>query len=88
MKNKDFVQRVLEIFLPRLGEIFFIAIFAAVIGLGPRMMNVDGDLGRHITLGSYIIDSRDIPTEDIFSFTKAGDPLTPHEWLSDLIFAL
>ena len=88
MKNKEFVQRVLEIFLPRLGEIFFIAIFAAVIGLGPRMMNVDGDLGRHITLGSYIIDSRDIPTEDIFSFTKAGDPLTPHEWLSDLIFAL
>ena len=87
MKNNDVVQRLLTLFIPRLGEIFFIAIFAAVIGLGPRMMNVDGDLGRHITLGSYIIDSGNIPTEDIFSFTKAGDPLTPHEWLSELLFA-
>lgn len=88
MKNKTVVQRLLAVFIPRLGEIFFIAIFAAVIGLGPRMMNVDGDLGRHITLGSYITDSRNIPTEDIFSFTKAGDPLTPHEWLSELLFAM
>jgi len=88
MKNQDIVQKLLGIFIPRLGEILFIAIFAAVIGLGPQMMNIDGDLGRHITLGGYIIDNRDIPTEDIFSFTKAGDPLTPHEWLSDLLFAM
>jgi len=88
MKNNKFAQNLLAVLVPRLGEIFFIAIFAAVIGLGPRMMNVDGDLGRHITLGNYIIDSRKIPIEDIFSFTKAGDPLTPHEWLSDLIFAI
>ena len=88
MKNNTFLQKLLAVFIPRLGEIFFIAIFAAVIGLGPRMMNIDGDLGRHITLGNHIIDSREIPTEDIFSTTKTGDPLTPHEWLSDLLFAL
>lgn len=88
MKNNNFIQKVLAILIPRLGEIFFIAIFAAVIGLGPRMMNIDGDLGRHITLGKYILEARDIPTEDIFSFTKTGDPLTPHEWLSDLLFAM
>jgi len=88
MKNNSIFQKLQTILIPRLGEIFFIAIFAAVIGLGPRMMNIDGDLGRHITLGNYILDSRDIPTEDIFSFTKTGDPLTPHEWLSDLIFGM
>jgi len=88
MNIKNGTQNLLAILIPRLGEIFFIAIFAAVIGLGPRMMNIDGDLGRHLTLGNYIIDNRDIPTEDIFSFTKSGDPLTPHEWLSDLFFAL
>jgi hypothetical protein len=87
MKTTNLIQKLISFLLPRLGEIFFIALFAAVIGLGPRMMNIDGDLGRHITLGNYIIDNRDIPTEDIFSFTKYGDPLTPHEWLSDLIFA-
>jgi len=88
MKINNGIQKLLSIMIPRLGEIFFIAIFAALIGLGPRMMNIDGDLGRHLTLGNYIIDNRDIPTEDIFSFTKTGDPLTPHEWLSDLFFAL
>jgi len=51
-------------------------------------MNVDGDLGRHITLGNHIITSRSIPTRDVFSHTKLGDPLTPHEWLADVIFAL
>ena len=74
--------------IPRIGEILFIAIFLALIGLGPRLMNIDGDLGRHITLGDYILSSRSIPTRDVFSFTKLGDPLTPHEWLSDVIFSL
>ena len=88
MKNTNIIQKIIAFFIPRLGEIFFVAIFAAVIGLGPRMMNVDGDLGRHLTLGKYILENKHIPTEDIFSFTKYGDPLTPHEWLSDLLFAV
>ena len=79
---------LLRLLIPRIGEILFIAIFAALIGLGPRLMNIDGDLGRHITLGDYILSSRSIPTRDVFSHTKLGDPLTPHEWLSDVIFSL
>ncbi len=70
---------LLRLLIPRIGEILFIAIFAALIGLGPRLMNIDGDLGRHITLGDYILSSRSIPTRDVFSHTKLGDPLTPHE---------
>ena len=88
MKWKTITHKAAEVIIPRLGELLFVAIFAAIIGLGPRMMNVDGDLGRHISLGNYIIDSRSIPTEDVFSFTKTGDPLTPHEWLADVLFAL
>ena len=88
MKKHKVIHTLISYLLPRLGDIFFVAVFAAVIGLGPRMMNVDGDLGRHLTLGKYILDQKQIPTEDIFSFTKVGDPLTPHEWLSDLIMAL
>lgn len=88
MKNSPKTDGLLKYVLPRLGEMLFIAVFLAVIGLGPRMMNIDGDLGRHLTLGNYILDSRQIPTEDVFSFTKFGDPLTPHEWLADVIFAL
>jgi hypothetical protein len=88
MKTEKFIQKTIVFMLPRLGEILFAALFAGVIGLGPRMMNVDGDLGRHLTLGNYILTSKTIPTTDIFSFTKFGDQLTPHEWLADVIFAI
>jgi len=88
MTKPKLTQRIAARILPRLGEILFAAVFAAVIGLGPRLMNVDGDLGRHITLGNYVLESGKIPREDIFSFTKTGDPLTPHEWLSDVIFSV
>ena len=51
--------------LPKLQDIFFLAIFLGVIGLGSRLLNVDGDLGRHLTIGRYILDSNSIPTRDI-----------------------
>ena len=88
MNEKGILQKIIEVILPRLGEMFFLAIFVAIIGMGPRLMNQDGDLGRHLTLGRYIVETRTIPVADIFSFTKTGDPLTPHEWLADVFFAL
>ncbi|WKZ34541.1 MAG: hypothetical protein QY332_13050 [Anaerolineales bacterium] len=74
--------------LPRISDMIFLSLFISVILLGPRTFNLDGDLGRHITIGSHILNSRSIPTQDIFSHTLFGEPLTPHEWLSQLIFAL
>ncbi len=67
---------------------FFISVLAGCIMLGPRLLNMDGDLGRHLTVGSYILDSGKIPTLDIFSHTMAGEPFTPHEWLTEIIFTL
>ncbi|HEY85226.1 MAG TPA: hypothetical protein G4N96_08975 [Chloroflexi bacterium] len=74
--------------LPKLRDIFFMAVFFAVIGFGPRLLNVDGDLGRHITLGEVILQTGRIPTQDPFSHTMRGQALTPHEWLADVFFAL
>lgn len=74
--------------LPKLDEILYLAIVIGVIGIGTRLLNQDGDLGRHLTLGFYILSSHTIPTRDLFSHTLHGQPLTPHEWLSQLIFAL
>ncbi len=85
MKRAD---QVLRFFLPGLGDILWIATFAAVIGMGPRMLNVDGDLGRHMTIGRYILDNGRVPTTDLFSHTMLGQPLTPHEWLAQVLFAL
>jgi len=88
MKNKMASSIIIKYLIPRLGEILFISLFITVIGLGPRLLNMDGDIGRHITLGNYILETRTIPTSDHFSFTKLGDPLTPHEWLSEVIFSI
>ncbi len=77
-----------NILMPRLEDILFLAIFLAVIGLGPRLLNMDGDLGRHLTIGNYILDNLTIPTRDIFSHTMTGLPLTPHEWLAQVVFAV
>ena len=63
----DQLNLVAEIAAALIG---FIAVFLAIIGLGPRLMNVDGDLGRHLTLGNHILDSGTIPKNDIFSFSK------------------
>lgn len=76
-----------QIFNIIFATIFFIAVFTGCIVLGPRILNMDGDLGRHITVGEYIIDSGKIPVRDIFSNTMLGNPFTPHEWLAEVAFA-
>jgi hypothetical protein len=88
MKKNLATPKALFYLLPGLGDILWIAAFIGVIGLGPRMLNVDGDLGRHITIGRYILEQGRVPTTDLFSHTMAGQPLTPHEWLSQVLFAL
>lgn len=78
--------------LPRLQDILFILTFYTVILLGSNLFR-DGDPGRHITIGKYILQTltmvapaTTIPTRDIFSYTMAGQPLTPHEWLAQVSY--
>lgn len=66
----------------------FILIVAGVILYGPRTFNLDGDLGRHITIGNYILETHTIPVKDIFSHTMTGERLVPHEWLAQIVFSL
>lgn len=74
-------------FLPRLQDIFFISILIAGALYGPRLFNLDGDLGRHITIGNYILTNKTIPTHDLFSYTMHGEKLVPHEWLAQVLFS-
>lgn len=82
------IRGIIAYLLPGLGAIVWMAVFLGVIGLGPRMMNIDGDLGRHLTIGRYILSAGHIPTTDLFSHTLYGQALTPHEWLAQVIFAV
>lgn len=82
------IQVLLAYLFPSFGAILWISAFFAVLAWGRRMINIDGDLGRHITVGNYMLDNGVIPLRDVFSYTMAGQPLTPHEWLAQVIFAL
>ena len=73
--------------LPKLQDILFIGLLMVMAFNSPRLFQ-DGDLGRHITIGKYILESGHIPTQDIFSHTMYGQPLVPHEWLAQLLFAV
>jgi hypothetical protein len=72
--------------LPRLRDILFLSIFLAVLLLGPKMLNQDGDLPRHLAVGRTILENAHIPIYDVFSHSNTGKPFAPHEWLAGVCF--
>lgn len=55
---------------------------------GGRMLGIDSDIGRHLTLGNYILEHRIVPTRDMLSHTLNGESRPPYEWLSQVAFAV
>ncbi|BAJ63185.1 hypothetical protein [Anaerolinea thermophila] len=82
------MKRLIGWFFPSMKVLLGLMFFLAVLSMGERMMNVDGDLGRHLTIGNFILDTGWIPNRDVFSHTMAGEVLTPHEWMAQVVFAL
>jgi hypothetical protein len=74
--------------LPSVEVLIFILVFGLSLFVMPQLINSDGDLGRHITIGNVLLDQRAILRADIFSHTMPGEELVLHEWLSDLIFGI
>jgi hypothetical protein len=63
-----------------------VLLIPAVLGSSTMIFN-DGDVSWHIATGQWILDHRAIPTPDPFSFTWAGKPWVPIEWLSEVFYA-
>jgi hypothetical protein len=76
-----------RVWLPRLGDLLFICILTGCLLIGSRMLNIDSDLGRHLVLGSHILETQSVPVRDILSFTMSGEPRPPYEWLAQILFA-
>lgn len=68
--------------------ILWMALFWSISASGPRLLNFDGDLPRHLLLGRLIRETRNVPLTDTFSFRTEGYASIPHEWLSQVIFSL
>jgi hypothetical protein len=78
----------IQALLPRLEYVLFAALFWSISANGPKLLNFDGDLPRHILLGRLIRETRRVPLIDTFSFRTEGFPAIPHEWLSQVLFSI
>lgn len=72
----------------RLQDFVFLAVFLSALLSGAQMLGIDSDLGRHLTLGNYILDHRVIPTSDLFSHTLTGASRPPYEWMTQVLLAI
>jgi len=74
--------------LPSLTDVAFVMPLAFVflrMGGAPGMLG-DGDTGWHLRTGEWILANHRVPTQDMFSYTKAGQPWFAWEWLWDVAF--
>ena len=60
---------------------------AIALGFASRLIR-DGDTHLHIAAGRWMIEHRTVPSVDPFSYTFLGKPWVPHEWLSEVIYAI
>jgi hypothetical protein len=77
-----------EVMLRRLPSpfwIFTLAMAGVMIGITVTKGVQDPDYFWHVTAGQWIAEHGSVPNSDPFSFTWAGRPWTPHEWLSELL---
>jgi hypothetical protein len=63
-----------------------VLLIPAVLGSSKTIFD-DGDVSWHIATGRWILEHRAIPHVDPFSFTWAGKPWVPIEWLSEVVYA-
>jgi len=72
--------------LPSLTDVAFllplILLFAGLRGV--RTLLGDGDTGWHVRIGEWILAHGQVPRQDMFSYTKPGQPFFAWEWLWDV----
>jgi hypothetical protein len=81
-------MKYLRFFMPKLEYIVLIAVFWGIAVSGPKILNFDGDLPRHLLLGQLIRETKSVSLTDMFSFRTAGVPSFPHEWLSQVVLSI
>jgi hypothetical protein len=83
------VQKLIYRFFPSLTDFAFLSPLVLLFSLmdGTKALLPDGDTGWHIRTGDWILGNGRVPTTDLFSFTKVGQPWFAWEWLWDVVFA-
>ena len=63
-----------------------VLLIPTLLGSSGTIFN-DGDVSWHIATGQWIIAHGAVPHSDPFSFTWAGKPWLPIEWLAEVVYA-
>ncbi|MEZ5399545.1 MAG: hypothetical protein R2729_07730 [Bryobacteraceae bacterium] len=75
---------------PSFSDFLFLAIIAWLFLFGQDSWSrllLDGDTGWHIRTGEWILEHGRVPSQDMFSFSKNGQPWFAWEWGADVIYA-
>jgi hypothetical protein len=79
--------KIVRFFVPRIEYILFAAMFWGIAATGPILLNSDGDLPRHLLVGTLIRTTHEIHITDVFSYRTAGLSSIPHEWLAQVMLS-
>jgi hypothetical protein len=82
-------QKKLLRFFPSFTDVAFVLPLLFLLGFGGNGINrmIEGDTGWHIRAGDWMRAHAQVPTTDIFSFSKEGEAWYAYEWLSEIIFS-
>lgn len=79
-----------RLFYPSLSDLFFLFFTAWMFLVSPagwQRLLLDADTALHLRIGQYILATGGVPHQDLFSFSKPGEPWYAFEWLSETIYA-
>jgi len=78
MKHTSFVRGTAILWLGLV--LFFVCSIALLLPIRPN------DYWWYIRLGGEIVETRVVPTVDTFTYTRYGQPMVYHSWLSAVLF--
>ncbi len=79
-----------SILRPSLSDLFFLVMLVwlfAVSPVGWSRTLLDADTWLHTRIGEIILSTGSVPHQDLFAFSKVGEPWYAFEWLSEVILA-
>ena len=88
--QNDKASRLLLRLFPSLTDLAFLIPLAVlfVFGSGVRWLLSDGDTGWHIRTGDWILQHRQFPYRDLFSFSNSNQTWFAWEWGWDVLSSL
>lgn len=82
-----FIQKIFKILTKNYLALLCFLTFLAVLIFSLKGVYGD-DVWFHLATGRFVFQNRQIPTKDVFSFTRPGEKWVNQGWLANLVFYL